>query len=80
MQSLLRRAVNEHSTIRILFKKCQRDNLNEDWERNELYQSNLYDPSARSLMEKKVKPLWDTALMQGFRPWIYRGISKKRIQ
>lgn len=76
MQSLLCRAVKEDYSVFALFEECRKDNLNEDWEQNELYNSYNNYKSIKTLLEKKIKPLWDTASMQGFQPWRYSNESK----
>lgn len=58
-----------NSKIRSAFEKCYKDNMYSMWASQELYKDGNSKTEFISILEKNMKPLYDSAKRQGYRPW-----------
>ncbi len=57
------------------FMKCQRDNLISLWANEELYILNLERNDFIGILEQRLKPIYDSARIQGYSIWNKSVIS-----
>lgn len=69
-QFIMNEMVYSYDKIASLFEACQRDNMNVVWPREELYVKNINDFEFYKVLEKRMKPIYDSARMQGYNIWI----------
>lgn len=73
-QFLMKQQVQSKDRIKSIFLKCQRDNLVMPWSLDELYVFERSKVNFTNTLEKKLKPIYDSAIMQGFEVWNYEKV------
>lgn len=68
-QFVLYQMVYSTEGIRSSFDKCQRDNLLAIWANEELYIPGHSKSEFMTILEKHMKPIYDSARIQGYRIW-----------
>ncbi len=63
------RLVHEKERIRKLYKACYRDNLHSIWANQELYRKGNSKDEFYSILEKNMRPVYDSARRQGYEIW-----------
>ena len=63
------RAVQERPAIRKLYEGCWRDNLHSIWAGQELYRPGNSSEVFRGILEKNMRPVYDSAMRQGYELW-----------
>lgn len=58
-----------NESVKTIFLKCQRDNLVILWSLEELYLQGQQEEIFISVLEKNLKPIYDSARMQGYNIW-----------
>ena len=61
--------VNSNNGIRNLYEACYRDNLHSIWANRELYRKGNSQPEFYSILEKNMRPVYDSARRQGYDVW-----------
>ncbi len=70
-QYLLYGFINEKPGIRRLFEACYRDNLHSIWAGQELYRQGNTCEEFYSILQKNMRPVYDSARRQGYEEWSY---------
>nr|WP_294485107.1 HNH endonuclease domain-containing protein [uncultured Anaerosporobacter sp.] len=73
-QFLMNQQVQSKDRIKSIFLKCQRDNLVMPWSLDVLYVFERSKVDFTNTLEKKLKPIYDSAIMQGFEVWNYEKV------
>ena len=60
---------SEDNLLRVLFEKCRRDNVNSIWAAESLYVPGLDNESFINILSHYLKPIYDSANMQGYAIW-----------
>ena len=68
-QYLLYRIIHEKPGIHKLYEGCWRDNLHSIWAGQELYRSGNTKEDFKSILEKNMQPVYDSAMRQGYEIW-----------
>lgn len=68
-QFVLNESVFFYPEIRRRFESCRRDNLNSLWSTEELYVEGIQRDRFTQVLESKLKPIYDSAHMQGYGIW-----------
>ena len=68
-QFLLYRFIHEKPGIYSLYEKCWRDNLHSIWASQELYHPGNSREVFDSILEKNMRPVYDSAKRQGYEIW-----------
>ena len=68
-QFLLYRFIHEKPGIHSLYEKCWRDNLHSIWASQELYHPGNSREVFDSILEKNMRPVYDSAKRQGYEIW-----------
>ena len=63
------RMVHEKEGIRKLYEACYRDNLHSIWANRELYRKGNSDQEFYGILEKNMRPVYDSARRQGYEVW-----------
>lgn len=58
-----------NNVVRAAFEKCYKDNMYSMWASQELYRDGNSKQEFISILEKNMKPLYDSAKRQGYRLW-----------
>lgn len=61
--------IHERDDIHTLFEKCYKDNLHSIWAQQELYIPGNDESHFRSILSKNMRPIYDSALRQGYGVW-----------
>ena len=61
--------------IRKLFEECYRDNLHSIWANRELYRKGNSDIEFFGILEKNMRPVYDSARRQGYDVWDKRFVD-----
>ncbi len=61
--------IHEKEGIRKLYEDCYRDNLHSIWANRELYIKGNSDTQFFGILEKNMRPLYDSARRQGYNVW-----------
>ncbi len=69
-QYVLNESVYKYPGIRKAFTNCQRDNLNALWSVEELYLDGIKKDQFVKILEKRLKPIYDSAHTQGYGIWL----------
>ena len=77
-QYSLYKCIFENNVVRSKFENCRRDNLNAVWATEKLYIAGNSKDQFISILEKNLKPLYDSAHLQGYEFWkipneLYQG-------
>lgn len=70
-QYMLYSKVWEREEIRCLFDKCYKYNLHSLWAQQELYREGNSFDEFKSILSKNMRPVYDSALRQGYSLWKY---------
>ncbi len=69
-QFLLYRFIHERNGIHKLFESCYRDNLHSIWAGQELYRKGNTKEDFYGILEKNMRPIYDSAKRQGYGEWV----------
>ena len=61
--------IHEREGIRKLYEACYRDNLHSIWANQELYRKGNSDTEFYGILEKNMRPVYDSARRQGYDVW-----------
>jgi len=62
--------LHERDGIRNLYEACYRDNLHSIWANQELYRKGSTEPEFYNILEKNMRPVYDSARRQGYEVWV----------
>ncbi|MGN0245600.1 MAG: HNH endonuclease domain-containing protein [Lachnospiraceae bacterium] len=68
-QYIMYEMVHQKEGIRKLFEECYRDNLHSIWANRELYRKGNSDTEFFGILEKNMRPVYDSARRQGYDVW-----------
>lgn len=68
-QFIMYEMVHEREGIRNLYEACYRDNLHSIWANRELYRKGNTETEFCSILEKNMRPVYDSARRQGYDVW-----------
>jgi len=68
-QYIMYEQVHEKPGIRSLYEACYRDNLHSIWANQELYRKGNSDAEFYGILEKNMRPVYDSARRQGYDVW-----------
>lgn len=68
-QYMLYGLIHEKEGIRFLYKKCYKDNLHSIWANQELYRAGNSREEFVNILEKNMRPVYDSARRQGYEIW-----------
>lgn len=74
-QYLMYEMIHEKAGIRKLYEECYRDNLHSIWANKELYCQGNSKTEFYSILEKNMKPVYDSARRQGYDVWERRLVG-----
>lgn len=74
-QYIMYELIHEKSKIRKLYEACYRDNLHSIWANRELYRKGNTDMEFYGILEKNMKPVYDSARRQGYDVWEKRLVE-----
>lgn len=63
--------VHEKSGLRKLYESCYRDNLHSIWASQELYRKGNSREEFCGILEKNMRPVYDSARRQGYEIWVF---------
>lgn len=70
-QYIMYELMHEKAGIRKLFEACYRDNLHSIWANRELYRKGNSATEFYGILEKNMRPVYDSARRQGYEVWGY---------
>ena len=59
----------KNDKVRSIFEKCYKDNMYSMWASQELYKDGNSQPVFTAILDKNMRPLYESAKRQGYRPW-----------
>ena len=68
-QYIMYEMIHEREGIRKLYEACYRDNLHSIWANQELYRKGNSDIEFYGILEKNMRPVYDSARRQGYDVW-----------
>jgi len=68
-QFALYKIIHEKDTIHKLFENCFKDNLHSIWAIQELYQAGNDEKRFHTILQKNMRPIYDSAKRQGYEIW-----------
>lgn len=68
-QYIMYETIHEKEGIRKLYEACYRDNLHSIWANQELYRKGISDVELYGILEKNIRPVYDSARRQGYDIW-----------
>ena len=68
-QYIMYELVHEKPGIRKLYEACYRDNLHSIWASQELYRKGNSREEFLGILEKNMRPVYDSARRQGYEVW-----------
>ena len=68
-QYIMYEMIHEREGIRKLYEACYRDNLHSIWANQELYRKGNSDIEFYAILEKNMRPVYDSARRQGYDVW-----------
>lgn len=74
-QFIMYETVHEKDGIRKLYEACYRDNLHSIWANQELYRKGNTDTEFYNILERNMRPVYDSARRQGYDVWDRRVID-----
>lgn len=74
-QYIMYEMVHRKEGIRKLFEECYRDNLHSIWANRELYRKGNSDIEFFGILEKNMRPVYDSARRQGYDVWDKRFVD-----
>ena len=63
--------VHKNPGIRKLYEACYRDNLHSIWASQELYRKGNSREEFYRILEKNMRPVYDSARRQGYEIWVF---------
>ena len=69
-QYIMYEAIHENDGIRKLYEACYRDNLHSIWANQELYIKGNSQEKFKSILDKNMRPVYDSARRQGYDVWV----------
>ena len=73
-QYIMYEMIHEKEGIRKLYEACYRDNLHSIWANQELYRKGNSDAEFYGILEKNMRPVYDSARRQGYDVWDRRTV------
>lgn len=73
-QYIMYEMIHEKEGIRKLYEACYRDNLHSIWANQELYRKGNSDVEFYGILEKNMRPVYDSARCQGYDVWDRRAV------
>lgn len=73
-QYIMYEMVHEAEGIRKLYEACYRDNLHSIWANQELYRKGNSKAEFLRILEKNMRPVYDSAWNQGYEVWEWQGV------
>jgi len=73
-QYILYGMIHKYDGIRKLYEACYRDNLHSIWANQELYRKGNSDVEFYGILERNMRPVYDSAKRQGYDVWDKRFI------
>ena len=70
-QYIMYELVHEKAGLRKLYESCYKDNLHSIWASKELYQKGNSRDEFYGILEKNMRPVYDSAQRQGYEVWEY---------
>ena len=70
-QYIMYELVHEKAGLRILYESCYKDNLHSIWASKELYRKGNSRDEFYGILEKNMRPVYDSARRQGYEIWEY---------
>lgn len=74
-QFLMYEMVQQQEGLRKLYNDCYKDNLHSIWATEELYKPGHSKDLFTSILEKNMRPVYDSAKRQGYRMWAFGNES-----
>ena len=74
-QYIMYEMIHEKEGIRKLYEACYRDNLHSIWANQELYRKGNSDMEFYGILEKNMRPVYDSARRQGYDVWDRRIVG-----
>ncbi|WP_238483705.1 HNH endonuclease domain-containing protein [Anaerosporobacter faecicola] len=74
-QYIMYEQIHEKEGIRKLYEACYRDNLHSIWANQELYRKGNSEEEFCSVLERNMKPVYDSARRQGYDVWDRRFVG-----
>ena len=68
-QYIMYETIHKYEGIRTLYEFCYRDNLHSIWANQELYRKGNSDIEFYGILEKNMRPVYDSARRQGYEIW-----------
>ena len=68
-QFIMYESIHSNEAIHKLYEKCYRDNLHSLWANQELYIPGNDRDTFANILEKNMRPLYDSARRQGYQLW-----------
>lgn len=68
-QYIMYEMIHEREGIRKLYEACYKDNLHSIWANKELYRKGNSDTEFYGILEKNMRPVYDSARRQGYDVW-----------
>ena len=68
-QFIMYEMVQSTETIHKLFENCYRDNIHSIWANQELYRPKNTREEFYNILEKNMRPVYDSARRQGYQVW-----------
>lgn len=76
-QYVMYELTHEKAGIRKLYESCYRDNLHSIWASRELYRKGKSREEFCGILERNMRPVYDSARRQGYEVW---EISTERVK
>ena len=70
-QYIMYELVHEKAGLRKLYESCYKDNLHSIWASKELYRKGNSRDEFYGILEKNMRPVYDSARRQGYEIWEY---------
>lgn len=74
-QYIMYEMIHEKSGVRKLYEACYRDNLHSIWANQELYRKGNSEVEFYGILEKNMRPVYDSARRQGYDVWDKRFVG-----
>ena len=76
-QYIMYEMIHEKTGIRKLYEACYRDNLHSIWANQELYRKGNSEVEFYGILEKNMRPVYDSAKRQGYDVWDKRFMCRE---
>ena len=74
-QYIMYELIHEKEGIRRLYDSCYKDNLHSIWANQELYRKGNTDVEFYNILEKNMRPVYDSAKRQGYDVWDWKLVG-----